>query len=524
MWIRGMMRQSLWRCFNLEDRIMKKTLLYSSLILVLGAIACNKTDEIVPKSDALISITTGINTKSFIGTQELLQTNATLHIMDIVSGDTQAYIDNDITYDATAEAWMFAGAQSYTWKSGDHKFFGWLTKDGSLTVSPTYTASSNTLSYSKALTTAAADQADFLYSDVIKRNPANAADRAAVDLQFSHLFSGIRISLTNSIGKQITVKSVSISGLKNSATGKITFGDPTETNAKGTSVSIDNLAESGSFIPATAPALTNQALADGGKIDVLSQSVLGADATAAAYMIWPQLMDGTAKVTVVYNTGEEGAADKTRVVDLAIPDGNNFKTMAAAYRYSFDLNIVSNDIQLTFVVADWDAKPTTITSEGGANITMSNVMWLHNRQVFYESAPNEADAIMDTYDDDEGVRHYGTATIFRSTAEGNPYVPVRAYFSIDYPTAGTYQIKLVRAYGATDDSQLQYFTLDNTGGDIVPGKEIYFSINASAAAASNTAEHKCSIDIVITPTGGQPLSAYSEIRATYTVIIPARTN
>lgn len=506
---------------------MKKTILYSSLILVLGAIACNKTDEIVPKSDALISISTGIDTKSFIGDQDLLQSNATLHIMDFVG--TEKYIDDNITYvAATTEgeegAWDFVEGHSYTWKNGDHKFYGWLVKDGSLTVSPTYTQASHSLSYSKALTTAAADQADFLYSDVIKRNPSAAGGKAAVPLQFSHLFSGIRISLTNSLGKQITVKSVSISGLKNSATGNITFGDPTETNAKGTSVSIDNLAESGSFISATA--LTNQALADGGKIDVLSQSVLGADAdaTAAAYMIWPQLMDGTAKVTVVYNTGEEGAADKTRVVDLAIPDGNNFKTMAAAYRYSFDLKIVSNDIQLTFVVADWDAKQTTITSEGGENITMTNVMWLHNRQVFFESAPNEADAIMDTYDDDAGVRHYGTATIFRSTAEGNPYVPVRAYFSIDYPSAGTYQIKLVRAYGATNDNDLQYFTLDNTGGTIVPGKEIYFSINASAAAASNTAEHKCSIDIVITPTGGQPLSAYSEIRATYTVIIPARTN
>ena len=501
---------------------MKKTLLYSSLILVLGAIACNKTDEIVPKSDALISITTGINTKSFIGTQELLQTNATLHIMDIVSGDTQAYIDNDITYDATAEAWVFAGAQSYTWKSGDHKFFGWLTKDGSLTVSPTYTASSNTLSYSKALTTAAADQADFLYSDVIKRNPANAADRAAVDLQFSHLFSGISIALTNSLGKAITVKSVSLSGLKNSATASIVYADPTDANAKGTTVAINNLAASGSFISATA--LSNQSLAADGKIDVLNQAALASDASAAAYMIWPQLMDGTAKVTVVYNTGETGAADKTKVVNLAIPDGENYKTMVGGTRYNFDLQVTSNDIELIFNVANWDAKPTTITSEGGENITMSNVMWLHNRQVFYESAPNEADAIMDTYDDDEGVRHYGTATIFRSTAEGNPYVPVRAYFSIDYPSAGTYQIKLVRAYGATNDNDLQYFTLDNTGDTIVPGKEIYFSINASAAAASNTAEHKCSIDIVITPTGGQPLSAYSEIRATYTVIIPARTN
>ena len=510
---------------------MKKTILYSSLILVLGAIACNKTDEIVPKSDALISIRTGIDTKSFIGTQELLQANATLHIMDFVG--TEKYIDDNITYvAATTEdeegAWDFVEGHSYTWKSGDHKFYGWLVKDGNLTVSPTYTQASHSLSYSKALTTAAADQADFLYSNVIKRNPSAAGGKAAVPLQFIHLFSGIRISLTNSLGKQITVKSVSISGLKNSATGNITFGDPTETNAKGTSVSIDNLAESGSFISATA--LTNQALADGGKIDVLSQSVLGADATAAAYMIWPQLMDGTAKVTVVYNTGETDAADKTRVVDLAIPDGNGFKTMAAAYRYSFDLNIVSNDIQLTFVVADWDAKPTTITSGGGANITMSNVMWLHNRQVFYESAPSEADAIIDTEKDPVTGQTtvYGSATIFRSTAEGHPYVPVRAYFSIDYPTAGTYQIKLVRAYGATNDNDLQYFTLDNTGDTIVPGKEIYFSITASDAAKADTAaakaEHKCQVDITITPTGGQPLSAYSEIRATYTVIIPARTN
>ncbi len=510
------------------------------MILVLGAIACNKTDEIVPKSDALISITTGINTKSFIGTQELLQTNATLHIMDFVG--TEKYIDDNITYvAATTEdeegAWDFVEGHSYTWKSGDHKFYGWLVKDGSLTVSPTYTQASHSLSYSKALTTAAANQADFLYSNVIKRNPSAAGGKAAVPLQFSHLFSGIRISLTNSLGKQITVKSVSISGLKNSATGNITFGDPTETNAKGTSVSIDNLAESGSFISATA--LTNQALADGGKIDVLSQSVLGADATAAAYMIWPQLMDGTAKVTVVYNTGETDATDKTRVVDLAIPDDNGFKTMAAGYRYSFDLKIVSNDIQLTFIVADWDAKPTTITSEGGANITMSNVMWLHNRQVFYESVPYEEDAIMDTHKDPvTGKTVYGTATIFREavisgegeeqTVTAGDYVPVRAYFSIDYPSNGAYQIKLVKAYGAENDNDLQYFTLDNTGDTIVPGKEIYFSITASDAAKADTAaakaEHKCQVDIVITPNGGQPLSAYSEIRATYTVIIPARTN
>jgi hypothetical protein len=66
-----------------------------------------------------------------------------------------------------------------------------------------------------------------MYSDIHTRKPADDGFDA-VPLQFRHLFTAFKVTVGNSSSNEVKLKSVKITGLKNSQSATIDYGNPVE--------------------------------------------------------------------------------------------------------------------------------------------------------------------------------------------------------------------------------------------------------------------------------------------------------
>ena len=146
---------------------------------------------------------------------------------------------------------------------------------------------------------------------------------------------------------------------------------------------------------------------------------------------------------------------------------------------------------------------------------------------------HEGDLILD----ENGHQDYQKGTQYSG------YYPAQGYFTVNYPKAGLFKIELIPAYGETtvnpefydiliydntianpDDPQEEqhpvgFRAIDPDGEDIT-NNTVYFRI--AAAANQDGAQHKAQINILFKPDGSDEwISAYSEIRANYALVIPA---
>ena len=468
---------------------MKKTIRYAAMILALGfAAACNKAEEgsaidgqirFAPESPA---------TKAMVKDDTALQA-ATFQVYDYLDGEK--YIDESITYGSGT--WNYGSGESYTWKNGTHKLFGYRT-DG-LTTS----FADNKVSFTHTLTTADAAQVDFLYSEVKTMTAAqwkatNPAKDDPVPLKFKHLFSALAITIQNYTGADVSINSVTVV-MPNKAKAEVDYSgaDP--------SVSIANLEADGNFASVTS-AVT---MAKDAKFDVLKNAVLTDNtANGTTYMVWPQTFEaGDVKVVVNYTQGE---TTKNSTVEFPAA------TWAAGTQYAYNLLIRPTEIVLNFNVQPWESVDNLddIDTATGS-INMSNVTWV-NKKVTYGTGDSQT--VKNTVDNS------GYGTVYLLKKSDGTYEPAMGYFTVNYPTSGKYEISLIPAYGGTE-ADLAYFTVSPSGEQTLPvvngiPQTIYFTISANNPG---TEKHVAAINISITPTGGEKVSAYSEIRANYTLTI-----
>ena len=237
-------------------------------------------------------------------------------------------------------------------------------------------------------------------------------------------------------------------------------------------------------------------LAASDSLDVLAQAKLASKAQPAQCMIWPQTLAAEgAQITLNYD--QDGA---TKSATVNIPANTVWN---AGEVHSYNLLIRPTSIELVFEVQPWqkvDGIDKIDTATGSIN--MSNVTWV--QQIVNGK---------NTVDNND----YGTVYLIKN---GDTYTPARGYFTVNYPTEGTYEISLIPAYGGSVDD-LQYFSVSPSGKQTLPvvndiPQTIYFTISANNPG---TAKRVAAINITITPKDGEPVSAYSEIRANYTLTI-----
>ncbi len=543
---------------------MKKSIIYSAIVLLLASVACNKTDHSFTGDGNIRFAPASTETRALIENATALQAQK-FEVYDLMGEET--YIKDSIAY--ASGAWNYLSNKTYSWKDGSHKFFG-FTKDAG-------TLATDVLTVNKTLTTAEADQVDLLYSEIFSTTAAawKATEGNTVStpvaLNMKHLFAAVSIMVKNATTGAVTVNSVNAS-IKNSGTATVKFdGDSVKVAYTAPSVS-------GAFI--SAQALSDVELAgktdsaEGGMVDVFTQAA----ATSGTYeMVWPQtIAEGAQVVNVVYtmNGSQKTAAVKIPAI-----------TWEAGKKYSYVLNIYPTKVELTFVVMPWDVAEVGSIDTSTGSINMSNVTWMNskvyvgdelvntlfNKQykvVMYKNAylavaQKYTTDVYDVYaedvvDEDSGeVIHHagdpnydvilhkagdyildedGQQVYQKGGASPYTYYPAQGFFTVNYPKSGLFKITLIQAAYWDDpvpEGVYEVWIYENgafrkmkDAGETITNDTVYFQIRANADNITVPHdEYRCQVDVLFKPTGSDEwISAYSEVRANYACVIEAETN
>lgn len=264
---------------------------------------------------------------------------------------------------AAGTVWPFLGDARYEWTdAGTHKFFGWMQRDnkfdgveGSSMDAVTFfgtgfsfNAENQTLTVptiTLAQTTTAtqtSEQFDFMYSGVTTRDPeAQGYDQVA--LGFKHLFTAFKVTVGNSSSNEVKLKSVQITGLKNSQSATINYSNP-----------VDELPIV-TYTPenSTGEFTYNQETALSLEKDSAGKAIVH-DISGGYKLMWPHTKAdfAGAKVIVTYDYKEAGQTswntNGNTEIDLA-----NLSGWLAGEKYAVALMFKDKEISLTCKVEPW---------------------------------------------------------------------------------------------------------------------------------------------------------------------------
>lgn len=510
---------------------MRKNIQYTAVILALAAfvVSCNKVDNNIPGDDLISFAPQATGTKAMVDDKAGLQTQ-TFAVKDIVDGTL--YIDNAVAYNGTG--WVYSpnpdDAKKYLWKNGTHKLFGYTADMGTF-AGTTLTLPSTTL-------TTTYDQTDLLYSDIVTTTAdawkAANGKGVPVPLHFHHLLSALSLGLVNYTGSNITLNSVTVK-LPNKAAPTISFAAATPAATIGT------VTESGNFHEVTsAVSLPNK-----DTLDVFSNAVITGKDTPAPRMTWPgDYAKGAVTVTVNYTpAGQTTPVEKT----LSFPA----VAWAAGKVNAYNILLYPDKLDLIFEVQPWQSVALG-TVDTKNSINMSNVTWQNTKVKLTQEGAEQNTVVNSAYSVNMFYKPYiKDGDTWTQYTANNGYFPAQGFFTVNYPMTGTYKIGLMPAVksAATPDpdavfneSMYEIYIYKQTGtdaetgdpiygwvkhnpetGEAVSNDTVYFQVRASSNVAAAHSEYKAQINIWFkgTEEGDEWVSAYSEIRANYALIIPA---
>ena len=507
---------------------MKKAFIYLTfIVMAVLAVACSKNgsqvDPVAPEAAKEANIGFGSVSAKAPGALTLGSDPMRIQIYDYWA-ETE-YINNQIQRaEEDPESWLFADEREYAWKKGTHKFFGWVTVDEVGTEVPGLTYNNN-----KVLTLAETElpgtaNTDYRYATIqtVEWPDATLTD-GIVQMTVKHLTSALTYKVTDyNYNGAVTLNSITIKGVQNKASATIDY------SGEKADITISN------------PTTGNVALgctADDYTVDTSGEVPVFIGGTTC---VWPQDVSG-ATIEVKYTPTAEGSQQKTVTVDL--PD----MTWTAGYRTTLNLQIVQKTIVLTFTVEDWEAVEVGAIDTSTGSINMSNVTW-QNTKVKLTAEGEEVNTLVNT---EYCVHMYYKPYVKdgETWKQYDGYFPAQGYFTVNYPVSGLFKIELIPAYGETevDASKYQIYIYDyptettegafraiNPAGEPITNNTVYFQVRA--ASGQDGAEYKAQIDIWfkpaqydaetdawVIPDDAEWISAYSEIRANYALIIPATT-
>ena len=195
---------------------MKKTFIYSIIILLAACLAsCEKNEGPVGAAEGTITFApSAVKTRALIEDEAALQA-VTFQVYDYL--DDAEYINNKVAY--ADGAWAYTDEQTYLWKNGTHRLFGFSDGLGTL--------SEGKVAVSKVLTDQTQD--DLLYSEIVKttaaewKSAAGHTTETPVSLNMKHLLSAVAITVQNFSGNEVTLNSVSKPAIPNSGSATVDF-------------------------------------------------------------------------------------------------------------------------------------------------------------------------------------------------------------------------------------------------------------------------------------------------------------
>lgn len=514
---------------------MKKTFIYSIIILLAGCLAsCEKNEGPVGAAEGTITFApSAVKTRALIEDEAALQA-VTFKVYDYL--DDAEYINNKVAY--ADGAWAYTDEQTYLWKNGTHRLFGFSDGLGTL--------SEGKVAVSKVLTDQTQD--DLLYSEIVKttaaewKSAAGHTTETPVSLNMKHLLSAVAITVQNFSGNVVTLNSVSKPAIPNSGSATVDFsGDAVAVEYGAVSVSgnFSTAADlSGVTLAAAVEATDDAEAKDGGKADVIAQA---ATETPGYWMVWPQTVaENTIKVTVNYTM-----SGNTYEKEVALPAA----TWEQGKKYAYTLAIYPTEVRLVFKVQPWDSVDGLEIDTETGSINMTNVTWQNTKVKLSEAGAVENTLNNDRYSvymyKNPWVTKYVNGEPTDEWVQYDGYIPAQGYFTVNYPDAGVYKIQLIQAaywgqpvpegmyeiyiyhYNETStdpNATGTWLKHNDTDGEAISQKTVYFQIRATSNVTAPHPEYRAQIDILFKADNSDEwVSAYSEIRANYACVIPAET-
>ncbi|MBQ6577092.1 MAG: hypothetical protein IJL91_05025 [Bacteroidales bacterium] len=414
------------------------------------------------------------------------------------SGETteSEYFNDIIQESTTADApWAYVSGKSYSWKVGAHEFIGYVSKDSLNQAAPGISFANKVLTVAANTPLPGENNFDYRYSKDTVVNWTRALEDTPVELKMKHLSAALTYSLVNNTDDDsYAITSVSVGNIATSAGATVTYGG-----------------EDGEVV---AYSLNSTK----GSVDLIAD---------ARTCVWPQTLSG-ATLTVSYTVTENGET-VTKTGTMPIPDDEWENGWEAGMVYNFVIEVVNKNLTLTFKVLPWDLVDKSMDTSDGS-INMSNVTWMNSKVGVNGVETNTVD-----------IPGYTVNMFYHPTVNGetytanNGYYPAQGFFTVNYPESGKFFIGLIPAYGETEVDEDAYEIwiydpsmttspkwrlMDNENGEDISRTTVYFQVRA--AAGQDGAQHKAQINIWFIPDGSsEKISAYSEIRANYALVIPA---
>ena len=508
---------------------MKKTIKYligvAIVLISLELLALLQSCTRIERDDPGVPAETaeGINfapqiasTKALLNKEDLAKGSTKIAVYDYLSGftgkignvdfsstDDKLYFSNKIqfndngTTDVTSDdTWPYYDPVTvYPWtKTGLHTFMGWLLQDkNGLTADDLFIEPSNSDQHltfnenTRVLTVPATEmkhgtpQFDFSYAVPLEINAATRTPGTPVPLQLRHFFSAFKLTLKNTSGNTILLKSVRITGLKNNRSATIDFKNDPPT------VSTNKFQEDGDGISI----YTYSGEGDGYRIisrDFLLDKLLMND-----YMLmWPQTFAelAGAQIEVKYKVRSYTEVNGVAVdsTDSAILTANGilnrqdfFRTnstgMDAGTKYDMmiqfkrsSLDILTRALPWEYEEYDLDYSQHSISARGG--------MFKDGVLAFYRKDATTGEYTVEPTD----VEWSAKTMRFLSSSE-----VLTGRFYIEAPTSGEWQVTPYPMSAA------QYFIITPSSGQI------------DAYTDNGKVEFTVSLNPSLTPTASQTL-------------------
>ena len=321
-----------------------------------------------------------------------------LHVVDILTGfygtvngvtstadepKALTYIDGTLEYSSDTpgqkneDYWQFVSPapKYYRWtKTGTHTFFGYLTKDpeGSTFTAAKMGTGTNTKKLFVGSGTNGTDplelkpattlQFDLLFSDIVTRDAAVAADHAVVPFAMKHLFTALAVDVVNATGEEITNLSVTFTKMHPKQSATIDWGTPLAADANGmvypTVAYSPTLAEQATVTPENMTVGT----LDSVPVSTILEPVPEHFYDGEYRLLWPQAI--LAPVAATENaaavSGSEVSVTYTgctvartaNLSDLKDSNENPITTFEAGKKYLLTITITPLEVRFNIIVTD----------------------------------------------------------------------------------------------------------------------------------------------------------------------------
>ena len=517
---------------------MKKLSIYLTMsIMAVLAVACSKNgsqvDPVAPEAAKEANIGFGSASAKAPGALEVnTEKPMQIRVFDFYTkqgADEIKYIDDQIQEATTAGAWAFVSENEYAWKKGTHKFFGWVAVDEVGTEVPGLTYNNKVLTLAET-ELPGTDNTDYRYATIqtVEWPDATLTD-GIVPMTVKHLSSALTYKVTDyNYNGAVTLNSITIKGVQNKASATVNY------SGEEAVVTITNPTTGDIALGCTAEDYT---------VDTSGEAPIFIGGTTC---VWPQDVSG-ATIEIKYTPTAEGSQQKTVTLDL--PD----MTWTAGYRTTLNLQIVNKGIELTFVVQDWEVFEVGAINTSTGSINMSNVTWM-NTKVRETADGEDKNTLVNT---EYCVYMYYQPYVKNGDAwtqytANNGYFPAQGYFTVNYPKSGLFKMDFIQATHWNDpvpEGIYEIWIYDNTlttenkwrkikaEGETITNDTVYFQVRATDAVPASHPEYRAQIDIWfkpaqydaetdkwVIPEDAEWISAYSEIRANYALVIQAATN